>query len=226
MTDATAPVRLENQSEGTPVCEADIPDTVGTELPPVAAAEARAAAPAQVRSIDAVARSRLLTVGPDALLAEVAALLSAAQISLVVVCDASGAIAGVITETTLVRQLGSKQAAMFATRAGDVMTREFTVCTRADSLSEVLAMMHDQGIIHVAIVDDANRPLGIVNARDGLRALLAAGNHEEALLRNYVMGIGYTHQHPHREPPCSIHAKASKYPMSPLRSGSVGNPGP
>jgi hypothetical protein len=30
-----------------------------------------------------------------------------------------------------------------------------------------------------------------VNARDGLRALLAAGNHEEALLRDYVMGIGY-----------------------------------
>jgi len=29
-----------------------------------------------------------------------------------------------------------------------------------------------------------------VNARDGLPALLAAGNHEEALLRNHVMGIG------------------------------------
>ena len=33
--------------------------------------------------------------------------------------------------------------------------------------------------------------LGVLNARDGLRALLAAGNHEEELLRNYVMGIGY-----------------------------------
>jgi sulfur relay (sulfurtransferase) DsrF/TusC family protein len=34
-------------------------------------------------------------------------------------------------------------------------------------------------------------PLGVLNARDGLRALLAAGNHDEALLRNHVMGIGY-----------------------------------
>jgi CBS domain-containing protein len=33
--------------------------------------------------------------------------------------------------------------------------------------------------------------LGIVNARDGLRALLAAGNDEAMLMRNYVMGIGY-----------------------------------
>ncbi|MEY4909058.1 MAG: hypothetical protein RL260_2776 [Pseudomonadota bacterium] len=55
------------------------------ESPPVAAAEARAVAP---------------------LLVEVAALLSSAQISVVVVCDAAGAPLGVITETVLVRRLG------------------------------------------------------------------------------------------------------------------------
>ena len=96
-----------------------------------------------------------------------------------------------ITETILVRRLGSNQANIFTTRAADAMTREFTACTRADTLSEGLAMRHDRGLIHVALVDATNRPLGIVNARDGLRALLAAGNHEEALLRNHVMGMGY-----------------------------------
>ena len=60
-----------------------------------------------------------------------------------------------------------------------------------DSLSEVLAMMHDRGLIHVPVVDAGNKPVGVINARDGLRALLAAGNHEEALLRNYVLGVGY-----------------------------------
>ena len=47
------------------------------------------------------------------------------------------------------------------------------------------------GLIHVPVVDADNKPTGVVNARDGLRALLAAGNQEEALLRNYVMGVGY-----------------------------------
>ena len=47
------------------------------------------------------------------------------------------------------------------------------------------------GLIHVLLLDADGHPLGVLNARDGLRALLAAGNHEEALLRNYVMGIGY-----------------------------------
>lgn len=41
------------------------------------------------------------------------------------------------------------------------------------------------------VVNAQGKLLGIVNARDGLRALLAAGNHGETLLRNYVMGIGY-----------------------------------
>jgi CBS domain-containing protein len=71
------------------------------------------------------------------------------------------------------------------------MTPEFTACAPDDLLSDVLAMMHSRGLIHVVLLGEGKRPLGVLNARDGLRALLAAGNHEEALLRNYVMGIGY-----------------------------------
>ena len=68
-----------------------------TETPPVAAAEARAVAPLLVSGVEAIARSRLLTVAADALLVDVAALLSGAQISVVVVCDATWAAVGVIT---------------------------------------------------------------------------------------------------------------------------------
>ena len=71
------------------------------------------------------------------------------------------------------------------------MTRDITVCGLDEVLSDVLAMMHTRGLIHVLLVDADKKALGVVNARDGLRALLAAGNHEEELLRNYVMGIGY-----------------------------------
>jgi CBS domain-containing protein len=167
------------------------PDELTPETPPVAAAEARAVAPSLVSGVEEVARARLLTVAPDALLSEVAALLSSAQISVVVVCDAGGAAVGVITETILVRRLGLGQADFFTTRAGDVMTSEFTTCAPDDLLSDVLATMHSRGLIHVVLLGADRQPLGVLNARDGLRVLLAAGNHEEALLRNYVMGIGY-----------------------------------
>ncbi|MBA4342969.1 MAG: hypothetical protein C0423_12555 [Methylibium sp.] len=161
------------------------------ESPPVAAAETRAVAPLLVSGIEAIARSRLLTVAADALLGEVAALLSSAQISVVVVCDSSGTALGAVTETTLVRRLGLGQADFFTTQARDVMTPDFTACALEDQLSDVLAMMHARGLIHVLLLDADRHAIGVLNARDGLRALLAAGNHEETLLRNYVMGIGY-----------------------------------
>jgi CBS domain-containing protein len=148
-------------------------------------------APLQVSGIEALARSRLHTVAVDTQLVEVAARLSSAQIGLVVVCDANGAAIGTVTETMLVRHLGLGQADLFDTRAGDVMTEEFTTCGPQELLSDVLAMMHTHGLIHVLLIGNDGQPLGVLNARDGLRALLAAGNHEETLLRNYVMGIGY-----------------------------------
>jgi CBS domain-containing protein len=157
----------------------------------VAAAEAIAAAPLLVSSIEAVSRSRLLTVGADALLVQVAALLSSPQISLVVVCDAAGSPMGAITETVLVRRLGLGLGDFFTTTAAVVMTDDFTSCAPDDLLSDVLAMMHSRGLIHSLIIGPARQPLGVVNARDGLRALLAAGNQEASLLRNYVMGVGY-----------------------------------
>jgi CBS domain-containing protein len=164
---------------------------VAPESPPVAAAEARAVAPGLVSAVEAVARSRLRIVGADALLVEVAALLSSPQISVVLVCGEAGEALGIITETVLVRRLGLGQAGFFTSRAAEVMTPDFTVCAPEDALSDVLAQMHSRGLIHVLLVGVGSTPLGVVTARDGLRALLAAGNHEEALLRNYVMGIGY-----------------------------------
>ena len=157
----------------------------------MAAAEARAVAPLLVSSLETMAGSRLFTVPTAALLVEVAARLSGAQISLVVVCDAAGAAVGIITETILVRRLGLGQADFFTTHAGDVMTKDFTTCAPHELLSDVLATMHTRGLIHVVLMGADNKPTGVLNARDGLRALLAAGPYEETLLRNYVMGIGY-----------------------------------
>ncbi len=160
------------------------------EVASVAAAEARSKAPVLVGSLEAVARSRFFTLDADALLIEVAARLSDAQISMVVVCDAAGVALGIVTETVLVRRLGLGEADFFSTRAQDVMTQDFSACAPADLLCDMLAMMHTSGLIHMIMMGADRKPLGVLNARDGLRAMLAAGNHEEALLRNYVMGVG------------------------------------
>jgi len=52
-------------------------------------------------------------------------------------------------------------------------------------------MMQARGFVHVPVVDAAGRPTGVVNARDALREMMIEGQYEEALLRDYVMGVGY-----------------------------------
>jgi CBS domain-containing protein len=51
--------------------------------------------------------------------------------------------------------------------------------------------MKKDGVLHVPVIDEDPKPLGVLNARDALQALLSEVEEEEELLRDYVMGIGY-----------------------------------
>lgn len=144
-----------------------------------------------VSSIEGATRSRLAVVGDDTLLLKVAQLLSDTQISLVVVCDAAGVMVGVITKTNIVRQIGLCQGAACTSTAAEIMTRDVTFCRATDCLPDVLSMMQARGFVHVPVVDAQRKPSGVLNARDALRELWAEGQYEEALLRDYVMGVGY-----------------------------------
>ena len=144
-----------------------------------------------VSSIDAASRSRLLTVRANTLLPELARLLSSTQISLAVVCDSNGMMIGVVTKTNIVQQIGHCRGAACTSMALDIMTRDVTSCRATDGLPDVLSMMQARGFVHVPVIDALGNPIGVVNARDALRELMVEGQYEEALLRDYVMGVGY-----------------------------------
>lgn len=144
-----------------------------------------------VSSIDAVTRSRLVTIGVKATLVDAAKMLSDTQIGLVIICDADGAMVGVITKTDIVRQFGHCGGNACARMAVDVMTCDVAYCRPTDCLPDVLALMHKRGFVHIPVVDDDFKPMGVVNSRDALRKLLAQEEYEESLLRDYVMGVGY-----------------------------------
>ena len=144
-----------------------------------------------VKRIDALARSRLVTISADALLVDAARLLSDTHISLVVVCDSHGVMVGVITKTNIVQQVGRSCEIIGTTLAGEVMTRDVTSCRPTDSLLDVMTVMEKRGLTHIPVVGDDSKPSGVVNAGDALRALMADEKYDAALLRAYVMGIGY-----------------------------------
>jgi len=144
-----------------------------------------------VQKIVPVARERLVTVRDDALLAEAARFLDGRHINLVVVCDKGGAMVGIVTRTDIVRQMGLCQGCGCTVAVGTVMTKDVTFCRPGDSLQDVWSIMKERKLLHVPIVGEDCRPLGVINARDALLVLLEGSEHEGSLLRDYVMGIGY-----------------------------------
>lgn len=136
------------------------------------------------------ARKRLVTIADDARLIDAARLLRAGT-DLVVVCDSGGVLAGVITKTDIVGRIGDCQGTGCMVTAASTMTRGVVLCRPGDWLRDAWARMKENGSKNIPVVDQDSRPLGVLNARDALQVLLQEAQDEEALLRDYVMSIGY-----------------------------------
>jgi CBS domain-containing protein len=132
-----------------------------------------------------------VTVRDNAPLTEAAKFLDGNHINLVVVCNEHGAMAGVVTRTDIVRQMSVCMGCGCTAPAAAVMTKDVISCHPGDLLHDVWSLMKERKLLHVPIVGDDLKPLGVINARDALLVLLEGSEYEEGLLRDYVMGIGY-----------------------------------
>jgi CBS domain-containing protein len=144
-----------------------------------------------VEGLLASARQRLITVSDHAPLIAAATLLRDRDADLVVVCDAGGVLAGVITKTDIVRQISHCQGSGCMVAASAVMTQAVIYCRPDNLLHEIWLVMKERHLKNVPILDRASRPIGVLNARDTLEALLGEIEYEEVLLREYVMCVGY-----------------------------------
>lgn len=145
----------------------------------------------KVQSLIPGARDRLATMSDMAKLAEAAVCLGDGNTNLVVVCDNAGTICGVVSKTDIVSRIGHCRGSSCTEMVATVMTQKVVSCHPDDPLKDVWSLMKENELLHIPVVDQNRRPVGILYARDVLQALLGEVEHEETLLRDYVMGIGY-----------------------------------
>lgn len=137
------------------------------------------------------ARKRLVTLADEAELIEAAKLLGNAGTDLVVVCDGNGLLAGVITKTDVVMQIGGCQGSGCKVLIRSVMSRDVLSCRPGDHMDLVWAGMKERSLKNLPVLDEHSRPVGVLNARDALQALMKEVENEESLLRDYVQCVGY-----------------------------------
>jgi CBS domain-containing protein len=149
------------------------------------------ASPLKIEFLLPDARSRLVRIGDAAPLTQAAALFGQHRTDLIVVCDDTGKMVGVVSKTDIVSRIAQCRGHACTTMVAAVMTRDVAYCGPADTLQQAWNLMKERGVLHVPILDRQGRPLGMLYARDVLQALLDTLAQEGDLLRDYVMGLGY-----------------------------------
>lgn len=143
-----------------------------------------------VSGILPAARERLVTIADDAQLIEAARLLRPGT-DLLVACGPEGHLTGVVTKTDIVGRISQCQGAGCVAPVSGIMARDVVLCRSGDLLQDVLTRMKEHGLKNIPVVDEHARPVGVLTARAILRVLLRDVQYEEALLIDYVKGVGY-----------------------------------
>lgn len=142
-----------------------------------------------VKSLHALTSSRLAVVSRDATVQEAAVSLSRPGVGLVAVCSGTGSLEGVLSKSDLIRHLCCPNAA--SAPASALMSRSVVTCSPEEGVHEVWQAMTARGLQNVPVVDDASRPVGMLDIRDAMKALFEEEALQERMLFNYVTGVGY-----------------------------------
>lgn len=126
----------------------------------------------------------------SAKLIETAKLLNSGH-EIVTVIGPEGIVQGVVTKTDIVRHISNCDGAACLTLVSIAMTRDIVSCGTQDQLADVSRLMKEHRLKNIPVIDEDNRLLGVLTAREILRALLGEVEFEEAQMINYVKGIGY-----------------------------------
>src|SRR5687768_5183877 len=114
-----------------------------------------------------VTGARLAVIGTDATLRTAAIAFSKLHIGLLVVCDQSGTIAGVVSKSDVVRHLALEGAA--EAPVVTQMSRDIVSCRPEDDLYTTWKIMAARSLQNIPVLTADSKPLGVLDIRDALK---------------------------------------------------------
>lgn len=135
--------------------------------------------------------AQLIVLPTSARLVEAAKILADTARQMIVIENEEKQMAGVVTRADVVRMISSCSGSSCSTACAHVMTTKVHACKPTHELHAVWEIMRQKRLQSMPIVDDGNYPVGLVLARNVLEKLLTETEHEDQLMKDYVMGIGY-----------------------------------
>lgn len=138
-----------------------------------------------VRSILDEKGRDVVTLDPQATLAEAASLLGSRRIGAAVVTKGDRKIAGILSERDIVRALGEKGAAALTLPVSKVMTVKVSTCRENHTVIEVMELMTRGRFRHLPVERDGKLD-GIISIGDVVKRRIEEAEREADQIREYI----------------------------------------
>ncbi len=130
--------------------------------------------------------NNVVTIGPEASVRELVALLAEYNLGAVVVTLDGTTVHGIVSERDVVRRLEIGAEALDH-KVGDIMSTEVRTCAPDATVGSLMRLMTDERIRHVPVVAD-DRLAGIISIGDVVKSRIEELEFQREQLTNYVAG--------------------------------------
>jgi CBS domain-containing protein len=126
----------------------------------------------------------VVTINPDATVAELLAGLADHNIGAMVVAGPDG-VKGIVSERDVVRQLHNHGASVMSQPVSKIMTSMVSTCCKEDSVDSLTLLMTEQRVRHVPVLEDGQL-IGIVSIGDVVKSRMQELESEHEQLQSYI----------------------------------------
>ncbi len=141
----------------------------------------------KVREILSVKGSRVVTTHEDNTVVEAMALFFANRIGSLLVVDKDDKILGILAPNDVLKAVQNDAENISSIKVSSIMTREIIVATEDDKVDYLQAIMTENRIRHIPIMDK-NELKGMVSIGDVVKAQIKEKEVENLYLKDYIEG--------------------------------------
>lgn len=138
--------------------------------------------------VDAILRAKganVDTARPDWTVLQAVQKLTERDVGALVVSADGRHIDGIISERDVMRQIANSGPAILERRVDEIMVTDVITCTRKDTVNHLMAVMTQQRVRHLPVVEDGALA-GIVSIGDVVKRRIEESENEAEALRQYI----------------------------------------
>ena len=128
---------------------------------------------------------KVLTVSPQASVADAFTLMAEHDVGALVVVDEAG-VSGIVTERDYVRKVGLSGRLAHETTVGEIMTSKVLYVRPEQSVDDCMALMTDKHVRHLPVIDEG-KLIAVISIRDVVAHIISEQSFTIEQLENYIL---------------------------------------